>query len=492
MAMNEAPPSLPKPLRAYIALVSLVGAAWVVYLLWRVELSSSALVETGFFFVLILAAGSFPLPVAPKVKSDVTTAVLFAAVLLLEPGMAALAAAAGVVTYTVLIRYWGDRLRLPWYKYPFNAGATALYVGAAAAVFDGLAPDGNLLTPAVAAAAAVGYALNTVLITGAVTLQMSMNPLRLWWMGNKENGLAEIGLQSFGFLGAVAYRESPWTVVALFIPVAVIYFAFSRLARTNTQLEDAMHRLEGLQGQIANNAKLASIGAISLDMAHQLKNPLAILLGRLETLQDRISKESPVQTNVNTAMTAGWRIHELTQNFTSFGRRNPVEIDTEKLLTESFGMAGLRNRTKIRQRWECQDNLSKISGNPVLLREAMFNIFSNAMEAVNDDGVIHTEASQTNGSVVIRVSDDGVGIPQEVMEHLYEPFRSTKSDGSGLGIFATKHILEMHSGTVDIETEEGRGTSVTVTLPARRPMKGPDLDESQETDSGTPPQAQSG
>ena len=106
MVMSEAPPGLPKPLRAYIALVALAGTAWIVTLLWRVELSSSALAETGFFFVLILAAGSFPLPVAPKVKSDVTTAVLFAAVLLLEPGMAALAAAAGVVTYTVLIRYW--------------------------------------------------------------------------------------------------------------------------------------------------------------------------------------------------------------------------------------------------------------------------------------------------------------------------------------------------------------------------------------------------
>ena len=492
MVMSEAPPGLPKPLRAYIALVALAGTAWIVTLLWRVELISSALVETGFFFVLILAAGSFPLPVAPKVKSDVTTAVLFAAVLLLEPGMAALAAAAGVVTYTVLIRYWGDRLRLPWYKYPFNAGAAALYVGGAAAVFDALAPDGNLLTPSVPAAAAVGYALNTVLITGAVALQTSMNPLRLWWLGNKENGLAEIGLLSFGYLGAVAYRESPWTVVALFIPVAVIYFAFSRLARTNTQLEDATHRLEGLQGQIANNAKLASIGAISLDIAHQLKNPLAILLGRLETLQDRIAKENPAQRHVDTAMAAGWRIHELTQNFNSIGYRNPVEIDTPLLLTESFGMAGLRNRTKIRPRWECQDNLPKISGNPVLLREALFNIFSNAMEAVNDDGVIRTEASQANGSVVIRVSDDGSGIPQEVMEHLYEPFRSTKSNGSGLGIFAAKHILEMHSGTLDIETEEGRGTSVTVTLPARRPTRGPDLEESPEAYSDTLRRARSG
>ena len=57
-----------------------------------------------------------------------------------------------------------------------------------------------------------------------------MNPLRMWWLGNKENGLAEIGLLSFGYLGAVAYRESPWTVVALFIPVAVIYTHISQMS----------------------------------------------------------------------------------------------------------------------------------------------------------------------------------------------------------------------------------------------------------------------
>ena len=490
MAQNEISPALPKPLRAYIALTGIAGATWLAYLTWGMEWELSTAAEIGLFTLLILVAGSFPLPVAPKVKADVTTAVLFGAALLLEPGAAGLAATVGVAAYTFLIRFWGDKLRLPWYKYPFNAGSTALYVGLASYVFHELAAEDELLTPAVAAAAAVIYLANTALVTGAASLQMGINPLRFWWMGTRENGPAELSLLAFGFLGAVVYEESAWTVVALFLPVAIIYVAFSRLARINAQLEEAMHRLEALQGQIATNAKLASIGAIALDMAHQIKNPLAIVLGRLETIKDRVGEKSPNQRDIDSAMKAGWRITELTKNFTSIGHQKPLELDVRDLVNEAFGMAGLRNPTRIETRWEYQEDLPKVLGNPVLLREAFYNIFSNAMEAVVEGGLITVSASRANGSVVVRISDDGEGIPQQVLDHLFEPFQSTKPNGSGLGIFAAKHILEMHRGSMEIETEKGRGTSVTVTLPAH-PSQNEGATENQQGDNDIQRPAQS-
>ena len=483
MTQNEISPALPKPLRAYIAVAAIAGAAWLAYLIWGMEWDRSTAAEVGLFTLLILVAGSFPLPVAPKVKADVTTAVLFGAALLLEPGAAGLAASVGVAAYTFLIRFWGDKLRLPWYKYPFNAGSTALYVGLGSYVFHELAAENELLTPAVAAAAAVIYMANTALVTGAASLQMGINPLRFWWMGTRENGPAELSLLAFGFLGAVVYEESAWTVVALFLPAAIIYMAFSRLAQANA-------RLESLQGQIATNAKLASVGAIALDMAHQIKNPLAVMLGRLETIKDRVGEKSPNQRDLDSAMKAGWRIAELTENFTSIGHKKLLEIDVPELLNEAFGMAHLSNRTRIETRWEYQEDLPKVLGNPVLLREALSNIFSNSMEAVVEGGLITINASWVNGSVVVRISDDGEGIPQQVMDHLFEPFQSTKPNGTGLGIFAAKHILEMHRGSLEIETERGRGTSVTVTLPALPSLNG-GATESQQGDNDIQRPAQS-
>ena len=191
------------------------------------------------------------------------------------------------------------------------------------------------------------YLSNTILITSIVSVEMKINPFVFWWMGTKENGAAELSLLSFGFLGAVVYYQSPWTSAALIIPVAVIYVAFSRLASSNSKLESALERLEALQGRIVSTAKLASIGAISLDLAHQIKNPLAIMLGRLEGLQDRLEEGTRDRRHVDIAQDAGWRIQELTQTFTYLGRQEWVDLNIKELLDESMGMAGLRSSKRV-------------------------------------------------------------------------------------------------------------------------------------------------
>ena len=252
----------------------------------------------------------------------------------------------------------------------------------------------------------------------------------------------------------------------------MIYVAFSRLARANGLLEEALNKLESLQGRIVSTSKLASIGALSLDLAHQIKNPLAILIGRLEGLQERFVQGTQDRRHLDIAVDAGWRIQQLTQTFTSIGQQRWLQLDVCELLDEAFGMAGLRSHKTIETRRDYQEDQLTVNGNPVLIREALSNIFSNAMEAVEDGHLITIGASRVNGSVVLSITDTGVGIPKERMGHLFEPFHSTKPDGYGLGLFAAKHILEMHQGSVEIESVEGEGTCVTVWLPAA-----PDSDE---------------
>ena len=457
--------ALPKPLRFYIAAVVVGGAAFLGLMAPSADWSPNVLGEAGLFVLLLVIAGAFPMPIAPKVKTDVSTAVLFGAVLLLEPGVAAPTAAVGIATYTLLIRFWGERLRLPWYKYPFNAGATALYVGLAALLFDSLSADRALLHIAVLPTALVGYAAGTALVTGAASLQLGVNPLRFWWMGTRENGPAEVSLLAFGFLGAVAYDESRWTILALVVPVMVIYIAFSRLARLNGQLGEALEKVGSLQGRIANTAKLASIGAMSVDMAHQIKNPLAILLGRLETLEDRIAPDNRARRHLDIATHEGWRIQELVQTFTSTAQAQWVPMEISSLVDEAYGIAGLHNRKRVRTQSSYPDGECKVGGNPVLLREAFSNIFANAMDAMKDGGRIDVAATRSEEQVVVRISDSGEGIPAEMEGHLFEPFHSTKAHGSGLGLFAAKHILELHNGNVEIESKLGKGTTVTASLP---------------------------
>ncbi|PKB71341.1 MAG: hypothetical protein BZY87_05660 [SAR202 cluster bacterium Io17-Chloro-G6] len=452
----------------------MAGLAVMFYLGMSEEWGLFAVTNTCFFILLIIVTGSFPLPVAPRATADISTAVLFGVALLMEPGFAVFTAVAGKSISYLTVRGLGDRLKLPgyrypYYKYPFNLGEVAITAGVTSYVFHTLGSTGDYLSPVIILAAGAMYFTNTALITAVVSVEMKINPFVFWWMGTKENGAAEISLLSFGFLGAVVYQESPWTSAALMIPVAVIYVAFSRLASSNTQLEDALERLEALQGRIVSTAKLASIGAISLDLAHQIKNPLAIMLGRLEGLQDRLDEGTRERRHVDIAQDAGWRIQDLTQTFTYIGRQEWVDLDIRDLLDESLGMAGLRSSKRIETSWSFADDLIPIRGNPVLIREALSNFFSNSLEAVDEGGHINIAVAPEGEFLAVMISDDGVGIPSDQLERLFEPFHTTKSESQGLGLFAAKHIIEMHQGTVEIQSSKGSGATVIVKFPVAAP-----------------------
>ena len=466
MQRPEQDRALPKPLRIYIALVASAGLGLAVLLALGQGWGATVLAEAVLMTALAVVAGSFPLHIAPRVKADVTSAVFFGAALLLEPGAAAVVGAAGITIYTLLIRFWGEKLHLPWYKYPFNAGETALVMGLTSLLFHELAPGTSVLTVAVVPAAAAYYMLDTWMVSVAASLQIKVSPLRIWWTGSRDNGPAELAQVAFGFLGALAYHQSPWTIPALFIPVAAIYFAFSRLASANSRLQTALEDLENLQGRIVSTAKLASIGAISLDLAHQIKNPLAILLGRLEEVVDNLPRDSKARRHADIASEAGWRIQELTQTFASIGKLEWLPLDVRYVLDEAMGMAALKNGKPVNtQRTYDQASLF-VRGNPILIREALSNVFANSLEAVSDGGTVSIQALRVNGSVVMRISDNGPGIPEQTLEHLFQPFFTTKPNGYGLGLFACKHIFEMHNGSVDVETQRGAGTVVVLSLPA--------------------------
>ena len=464
----------PIRIKLFTASVALTGLILLVLLGVGEEWGRSVFAASAFFIFLIIVTGSFPLPVAPRATTDISTVVLFGGALVLEPGVAVFTAVAGKLLSYLTVRHLGNWLELPgyrypYYKYPFNLGEVAITTGVTSYLFHNLGTSGDLVTPVIIAAAAAMYMTNTALVTAVISLEMKVNPFKFWWMGTKENGAAELSLLSFGFLGAVAYEESPWASAALIIPVAIIYLAFSRLATANNQLEETLERLESLQGRIVSSAKLASIGAISLDLAHQIKNPLAIMLGRLEGLQDRLEEGTRERRHVDIAQEAGWRIQELTQTFTNIGRQEWVSMDIRDLLDEGLGMAGLRTSKRIETRWSCADNLPKVQGNPVLIREALSNFFSNALEAVEDGGQIGIDARLEDEYISVKISDNGVGIPPDELKHLFQPFHTTKPNGQGLGLFAAKHILEMHRGSVEIQSSKGSGSTVIIKWPVAGP-----------------------
>ncbi|MBI4299084.1 MAG: HAMP domain-containing histidine kinase [Chloroflexi bacterium] len=449
-----------------IIIVAAVGAWWFSYLFRLVVWDLSLAIATVLFMLLVTAAGLFPMPVGPRIKATVTTAPLFLAALILPPGAATLAALVGGLAYQIGLRIKPPRLLLPWYKYPFNAGETILSTGTASWVFHSLAGN-DLVTMAVAASAISMYLINTCLISLMAAIHMKLNPARVWWIGTMENGLAEVSLFAFGYLGAVGYQIKPWILLALLTPVGIIYFAFYRLADFNVRLEEALERIKGLQGELLRNAKLASLGALTLDLGHQLKNPIFIITGHLESLQRKITTEHELHSKVNEALKAAWRMNELTEAFLSMGQQRWVKLDIVGVLDEAIGISTTKLNKLVDIDRTYEVNELHIEGHPILLREALSNLVTNAIEAVPVGGKISVQLITQNGNVLINIVDNGLGIPEKQKSLIFEPFNTSKKKGLGLGLFSAKHIVEMHRGLLSVESRSGKGTRVEVALPIK-------------------------
>ncbi|MBI2919175.1 MAG: HAMP domain-containing histidine kinase [Chloroflexi bacterium] len=447
--------------------VFVAGLVWLDYLVRRTTWTGSVEVNTLLFTLLIIAAGLFPLPVGPRIKAGVTTAPLFLAALILPPGAAALAAMVGGLVYLVGLRFKPPVMLMPWYKYFFNTGETALSTGIASWAFHLLAAD-NLSTFAVLVPLVLMYLVNTGLVSLVVGFQIRANAAKVWWQGTKGNGLAEVSLFSFGYLGAVSYHENPPILLALLVPVVIIYFAFSRLANTNAALEEALDKVRNLQGELLNNAKLATVGALTLDLGHQVKNPLFIVIGRLESLQRRMPAGDPHRAKVDEALQAAWRMNELTEAFLSVARQQWTKLDLAAVLDEAIGMSTTRITKVVTVDRDFAVPSLPAQGHPILLREALSNLVTNAVEAVPAGGKVVVSLERNNGNASISIQDDGPGISASQMAKIFEPFNTSKHNGMGLGLFSAKHIVEMHHGTIRVESQVGQGTRIEVLLPVTK------------------------
>lgn len=450
----------------FVTLVGTVGAGLLAWLVSTAEWDQPVVIEVALFATLVTAAGFFPLTVGPRIKAGVTTAPIFGAVLLLPIAQAALAAGLGTLAYQVLLRARGDGdLRLPLYKYPFNTSEAILTASAGSAAFSALGGDVLWFTHVGTTAIAM-YLVNSGLVSLVVGIQIRHNPVRILWQGSRENGLVEVSLFAFGYLGAVAYAQAVWTLLVLFMPVGIIYFAFSSLAGSNLRLEEALARLKELQGKLLSTAKLASIGAFSLDLAHQLRNPLFVVTGRLQSIQADVPQEGAVGRHLDAALTAGMRMQELLQNFVSAGGQRWARVELTGLMEDAIEIALLRSTKAVQIERRYGEDLPIMEGNPVLLREAFSNLLSNAVDASTQGGMVTIDLAQENDGLWVTIADMGHGISTTQMATLFEPFQSHKPGGSGLGLFSAKHIVEMHRGTIGISSSEGEGTRVDVYLPS--------------------------
>jgi two-component system NtrC family sensor kinase len=144
----------------------------------------------------------------------------------------------------------------------------------------------------------------------------------------------------------------------------------------------------------------------------------------------------------------------------------PAAVDLQELINEvllltakQLERSGVRVTTQL-------NYAPVISGNATQLKQVMLNLVLNAMEAMPDGGDLVIELYPERGGVVIRLQDTGVGMDEETVAQIFDPFYSTKREGTGLGLAVTYGIIEGHGGTIQVDSQPMQGTTFTIWLPA--------------------------
>lgn len=282
-------------------------------------------------------------------------------------------------------------------------------------------------------------------------------------------------------LGANDYLKKPFDIVEM----QDVIRANVHRSQINRRRASTEHELQALNGQLTSQLEkkdlMATLGQASAELVHDLRNPLAAVLGYVQILSEDLAKARETQHGTPEATTEYiglieqniQRCREMVEAWQDISRpqrRKPEPMRPssvlEKILDAQRTLAASRNAAlQIR----VEDPDAQIMGDAVQLGRALQNIVVNAFDALpSENGYVSVSGSRVRDRYTIEVQDNGSGIAPEALPHLFKPDFSTKAatkKGTGLGLFITKRIIEDHAGLIHVESVEGKGTKMTISLP---------------------------
>jgi signal transduction histidine kinase len=229
--------------------------------------------------------------------------------------------------------------------------------------------------------------------------------------------------------------------------------------------------VRAVQSLVTYSQKLAALGRLTSGVAHEVKNPLNAMRIHLELLKARLGGTNPAaRENLDVIAHEIQRLDRVVQGFLKFVRPeelNLAPVDVGALLSEVARlMTPEAERAGTRIAVDVAPELPPVSGDAGLLQQACTNLVTNAIQSMPDGGAVTLDAYRgTDGAIAVRVRDEGIGIPSDDLERIFRLYYTTKPQGSGIGLSMVYRIVQMHDGRIDVDSEVGRGTVMTMTLP---------------------------
>jgi polar amino acid transport system substrate-binding protein len=235
-----------------------------------------------------------------------------------------------------------------------------------------------------------------------------------------------------------------------------------------------MSERQRLQDQLIQSEKMAAIGQLAAGMAHEIRNPLAIIANALYDLSELIDADNPeVREDLEIAREEMARVQAIINNLLEFSRGSTTEM-------EEVDINELLHKTLQLMNKYLQDNdvtvvtefgdIGPCIANPNALRQIFINLMTNAVQAMPEGGELRVRtARRSDRRLMLEFSDTGVGIPQEHLKDIFNPFFTTKEpgQGTGLGLSVVHSVVKRYKGDISVHSQVNGGTTFTIELPCQ-------------------------
>jgi signal transduction histidine kinase len=292
----------------------------------------------------------------------------------------------------------------------------------------------------------------------------------------ENNGLILIAVMMVAIYWVFDFLSSGHYLTRTMIAAMVIIYGVFTQTLINSR-KAALDEKDKARHKLIQSEKLAALGTVAAGVAHEVKNPLAIIVQGIAFLKTSLYNDARLLDVVDRIEKSALRADNIVKGLLSFSREISLkmeEMDIAPVIDETLSFIDDQIHHKnIHVKKLYASGLPKIIMDNNQIKQVFINLFMNAIEAMQEGGIlgIRTEQKKDESDqayVRVVVSDTGEGIPEDRIRRIFDPFFTTKNaeGNTGLGLSITKGIIDKHHGTIEIESEPGRGTRVMIGLPA--------------------------
>jgi signal transduction histidine kinase len=263
-----------------------------------------------------------------------------------------------------------------------------------------------------------------------------------------------------------------WIILLTCIGSSLVMFAILQffIVKAESILYERMQRNRRLEAELHQNEKLASMGRVIASIAHEIRNPLGIIRSSSELLLRRAAEDDPFRRIQKAIFDESCRLSQTVNDFLDYARPRPpryAPVDLGQIIDQACGfLEGEFSRLGVGLDQQREGDLTVV-GDKDLLYRALYNVLSNALQALSGKGEIRILARGDVEGVSISIRDSGPGFSETNMDKILDPFFTTKDNGTGLGLPIVNTIVTSHGGRLFLDNAEQGGARVTISLPRR-------------------------